>query len=64
MLLNRNNLIKQLTKHLSASSQVDVAVAWACQCQALTLLRNFAEAGKSLRVIVGLSGNICTAARF
>jgi HKD family nuclease len=59
MLLTRKTLIGRLKERLANSHSVDIAVAWAGQCNAMRLLCNFAASGKTLKVIVGLAGN-CT----
>ena len=59
MLLTRDNLHDRLNSHLAKSTRVDVAVAWACNCQALDNICEFATVkGRLLRVIVGTWGNI------
>jgi hypothetical protein len=57
MLLTRDILIERLIEHLKKSDQIDVAVAWAADCNALARLCEFARSGGSLRAIVGIWGN-------
>jgi HKD family nuclease len=56
MLLTRENLITRLREHLGGCRQIDVAVAWAADCDALEALCDFA-ASNSLRAIIGIWGN-------
>jgi hypothetical protein len=53
MLLTRDILIERLVEHLKKSDQIDVAVAWATDCNALAHLCEFASSGKSLRADMG-----------
>ena len=57
MLLTRENLIVRLRERLNRCSKVDIAVAWATECEALDAFCEFASTGKSLRAIVGIWGN-------
>jgi PLD-like domain len=57
MLLTRDKLLERLDHQLESARQIDVAVAWACECDALDRLRLFARNGGSLRAIIGISGN-------
>jgi HKD family nuclease len=57
VLLTRETLLERLRHHLQESSQVDIAVAWACDCDALSGLIQFANSGTPLRAIIGISGN-------
>jgi hypothetical protein len=57
MLLTRDNLIVRLSERLNNCRQIDIAVAWAADCDALETLCEFASGGKSLRAIIGIWGN-------
>jgi HKD family nuclease len=57
VLLTRDTLLERLRHHLQRSRQVDIAVAWACDCDALSGLLQFANSGTPLRAIIGISGN-------
>lgn len=57
MLLTRSTLINRLTHQLESARQIDIAVAWACECDALDLLCRFAQNGGSLRAVIGIFGN-------
>jgi len=57
LLLTRETLLERLRHHLQASSNVDIAVAWACDCDALSSLLAFGTSGAPLRSIVGIWGN-------
>ncbi|MGB9369084.1 MAG: phospholipase D family protein [Xanthobacteraceae bacterium] len=59
MLLTHDNLLDRFRTQLAKSSRIDVAVAWACSCDALNDLCEFsARHGRSVRVIAGIWGNI------
>jgi HKD family nuclease len=47
----------QLDQHLTRARQIDVAVAWAGDCDALDRLCAFARKGGAMRTIVGIAGN-------
>jgi PLD-like domain len=57
VLLTRDTLIDRLEHHLKGAHQIDVAVAWAGECDALERLCGFSGNGRSLRAIIGISGN-------
>jgi hypothetical protein len=57
MLLTRETLLERLRYHVKRSTEIDVAVAWAHDCDALSSLIDFANTGASLRAIVGIWGN-------
>jgi hypothetical protein len=57
LLLTRDNLTARLSEHLNKCRQIDIAVAWAADCDALEALCDFASGGKSLRAIIGIWGN-------
>lgn len=57
MILTRDNLLGRLDYHLERSNQIDVAVAWASDSDALSRLLAFGSGRGSLRTIVGISGN-------
>ena len=50
-------MLERLRYHLEASSSADIAVAWACDCDALSSLIQFANRGASLRAIIWIWGN-------
>jgi HKD family nuclease len=53
-LLSRSDeLVSAFRSALSEATSVDVAVAWATQCEPVSMLRDFAKAGGRLRVVVG-----------
>lgn len=60
MLLTRDTLINRLEHHLKTATQIDVAVAWASECDALRRLLEFVNNGGSLRAIIGITGNATT----
>ena len=57
-LIDRKNLLKEFSQRLTEAKQVDIAVAWACPCDALEALADSAGNGTSIRIAVGTSGNI------
>jgi PLD-like domain len=57
MLLTRDILLEQLDEHLKNSDRIDLAVAWATDCNALARLCEFAKNRGTLRAIVGIWGN-------
>ena len=57
-LIDRKNLLKEFSQRLTEAKQVDIAVAWACPCDALEVLADSAGNGISIRIAVGISGNI------
>ena len=57
MLLTRETLMDRLDHHLKTARQIDVAVAWAGDCDALDRLCAFARRGGAVRAIVGIAGN-------
>lgn len=57
MLLTRDLLLDRLNHHLERSDRIDIAVAWAGECDALSRLVAFANSRGSLRAIVGIWGN-------
>jgi len=57
LLLTRDNLLGRLQYQLQRASSIDLAVAWASDCDALSHLLSFGESGKPLRTVVGIWGN-------
>ena len=57
-LIEGKNLPKEFRRRLAEAEQVDIAVAWACPCEALDVLADSAGNGTSIRIAVGISGNI------
>jgi len=57
MLLTHDTLSNRLDEHLKNSDRMDLAVAWAADCDALARLCEFAKNGGTLRAIVGIWGN-------
>lgn len=58
MLLTRDELLSRLCDRLTKSDRVDVAVAWASDCDALEQLLQFGRRhGACLRTVVGIQGN-------
>ena len=57
MLLTTETLMDRLDHHLTKARQIDVAVAWAGDCDALDRLCAFARKGGAVRAIVGIAGN-------
>ncbi len=57
MLLTRDTLIERLDELLEKSHRIDLAVAWATDCNALARLCKFAKNGGAFRAIVGILGN-------
>ena len=54
-LIEGKQLLQRFHKRLSEATQVDIAVAWVRCCDALDAL---VGAGKSIRIAVGISGNV------
>ncbi len=57
MLLTRDTLIDRLDRHLGTARRIDIAVAWAAECDALERFCEFARNGGSLKAIIGIWGN-------
>ena len=56
--IEREHLLQRFSQRLAEAKQVDIAVAWACPCDALEVLADSARNGTSIRIAVGISGNI------
>ncbi|MEH2539160.1 phospholipase D family protein [Bradyrhizobium sp. AZCC 1699] len=54
--LTENELIDRIKLRIGSAQQIDIAVAWASDCNALDALKCFAD-GHLLRSIVGIAGN-------
>jgi hypothetical protein len=59
-LLETHQLLSAFEKLASKSSQIDIAVGWVTESDALLSLRKAAKRGARVRVVVGLSGNATT----
>ena len=57
-LIEGNQLLQRFHKRLSEATQVDIAVAWTRQCDALKALYRSVGEGKAVRIVVGVSGNV------
>lgn len=55
-LLTETDLIDRLNLRIQRAQKIDIAVAWASECNALDALKSFAD-GRLLRAIVGIAGN-------
>ena len=56
--IEREHLLQRFSQRLAEAKQVDIAVAWACPCDALEVLADSAGNGTTIRIAVGISGNI------
>ena len=57
-LIKGNQLLPRFSERLDEAKQVDIAVAWARQCDALKALCRSVGEGKAVRIVVGVSGNV------
>ena len=56
--IERNQLLQRFSERLSKATQVDIAVAWATPCDALEALAESVGEGTTIRIAVGVSGNV------
>ena len=57
-LIERNQLLQRFDERLAQAAQVDIAVAWAKPCDALEALAESANEEITIRIAVGVSGNV------
>ena len=57
-LIERDYLLQTFRERLDEAKHVDIAVAWACPCDALEALVESAANGVTIRIAVGVSGNV------
>ncbi|SIO57592.1 PLD-like domain-containing protein [Bradyrhizobium erythrophlei] len=57
LLMTENELLDRFNTRIQSANQIDVAVAWANECNALDALKTFAASGRVVRAIVGIAGN-------
>lgn len=57
LLMTENELLDRFNSRVKRANQIDVAVAWANECNALDALKTFAANGSVVRAIVGIAGN-------
>ena len=57
-LIETSQLLQRFSERLAQAVQVDIAVAWAKPCDALEALAESVNEGTTIRIAVGVSGNV------
>ena len=57
-LIETSQLLQRFSERLAQAARVDIAVAWAKSCDALEALAESVDEGTTIRIAVGVSGNV------